>query len=136
MTTQWDGRAPAEGVYALRGHSGIWNLARWIPADLEWEDVETKEVWGPLWCAENYTMGFRCEPPGEAELRGWKACQEAAAAAVEMRGVEIGRAECCGHGVGGYSSPPECCADPLYMMSSEEAARAIRSLTPPKDEPA
>lgn len=51
--------------------------------------------------------------------------RERAAVAFEKRAVEIGRQECCGFGVG---SPPECCADPIYMISNVEGAAAIRAL--------
>lgn len=52
--------------------------------------------------------------------------RERCAAAVEKRAVELGRQECCGFGLG---SPPECCADPLYMISNVEAATTIRAVT-------
>ena len=55
------------------------------------------------------------------------AALEEAATAVERRAVEIGRQECCGFVIG---SPPECCGDPLYMISDRHAAAAIRALSP------
>jgi hypothetical protein len=56
---------------------------------------------------------------------------EDAAGAVEKRAAELGRQECCGHGVGGHGDgPPECCGDPLLMIADTEAAAAIRALAP------
>lgn len=52
---------------------------------------------------------------------------ERAADAVEHCAVALGRQECCGFGRG---SPPECCGDPVYMISHEEAAAAIHTLMP------
>lgn len=60
-----------------------------------------------------------------------EAMREACAAAIEKRAVEIGRQECCGFGL---SSPPECCADPLWMISSQDGAAAIRALPIPAQE--
>lgn len=68
------------------------------------------------------------EAPSRAAVRA-EALEEAAVA-VEKRASEIGRADCCGHGVGGYTSPPECCGDPNYMISDRDAAQAIRALKP------
>lgn len=48
---------------------------------------------------------------------------ERAAQIVEDLACRFGRAECCGIG---YGYPPECCADPLYMVSDRAAAAAIR----------
>lgn len=50
-----------------------------------------------------------------------------AADAVEQCAVAMRRQECCGFGRG---SPPECCGDPVYMISHEEAAAAIHTLMP------
>lgn len=52
---------------------------------------------------------------------------ERAADAVEHRAVALGRQECCGFGRG---SPPECCCEPVYMISHEEVVAAIRALMP------
>lgn len=52
--------------------------------------------------------------------------REACAVEIEQLAVAQGNAECCGFGVG---SPPECCADPVYMISGSLAASAIRSRT-------
>src|SRR5690606_15041076 len=54
-----------------------------------------------------------------------------AAEAVERRGVEKGRPECCDRGVEGSTPSSECCGDPLLMISSEAAAAAIRALGRP-----
>jgi hypothetical protein len=56
------------------------------------------------------------------------AALEEAAAAVEQKAKAIGRQECCGCGVG---SPPECCGDPILMVSDSEAVAAIRALKEP-----
>ena len=53
--------------------------------------------------------------------------REACAKAVEKRATEIGRQECCGIGTGDGYSPPECCADPLFMISDRDALTAIRA---------
>ena len=55
---------------------------------------------------------------------------EDAVGAVEGNAVGFGRQECCGYGVhsGGFYGPPECCCDPVYMISNVEAAAAIRAL--------
>jgi hypothetical protein len=50
--------------------------------------------------------------------------REACASAVEKAAVLLDKKECCGFGVG---SPPDCCGDPLYMISERDAAAAIRS---------
>ena len=61
----------------------------------------------------------------KAFISGQEAMREAAARAVETKAALQGRQECCGFGVG---SPPECCGDPLFMISDREAAWAIRFL--------
>jgi len=58
--------------------------------------------------------------------RALMAERERCAARVEKKAVHLGRQECCGFGVG---SPPECCADPVFMISNVEAAFAIRGGT-------
>lgn len=50
-----------------------------------------------------------------------------AADAVENCAVAMRRQECCGFGRG---SPPECCGDPVYMISHEEAVATIHTLMP------
>lgn len=50
---------------------------------------------------------------------------EEAAGTVELRAREVGKAECCGCGIG---SPPACCGDPVYMIADITAAAAIRKL--------
>lgn len=52
--------------------------------------------------------------------------REACAVEIEQLATAQGNAECCGFGVG---SPPECCADPVYMISGSLAATAIRART-------
>jgi len=53
---------------------------------------------------------------------------EQAAQAVEKRAAELNRRECCGEGRQTfYDEPPECCGDPVYMISNVEAASAIRA---------
>jgi hypothetical protein len=53
------------------------------------------------------------------------AALEEAASAVEQKAKTMHRQECCGCGVG---SPPECCGDPILMVSDSEAVAAIRAL--------
>lgn len=62
-----------------------------------------------------------------ARMEGAEAEREACAKAVEKRATEIGRQECCGIGTGDGYSPPECCADPLFMISDRDALTAIRA---------
>ena len=50
-----------------------------------------------------------------------------AAEAVEQRAVEVGRQECCGHGVG-YGEHQECCGSPDFVITDRDAATAIRAL--------
>lgn len=50
--------------------------------------------------------------------------REKCAQAFEKRAIEIGVQECCGFGLG---SPPECCGDPLFMISDRDGAAAIRA---------
>ena len=57
--------------------------------------------------------------------------REACANAVVQVAVAQGRQECCGFGVGGHTSPPECCGNALYMISDVDAAAAIRNRSQP-----
>lgn len=50
-----------------------------------------------------------------------------AAEAVAQRAVEVGRQECCGHGVG-YGEYQECCGSPDFVITDRDAATAIRAL--------
>ena len=56
---------------------------------------------------------------------------ERCAEELERVAHEHGRAECCGFGVGGYTSPPECCGDPDYVISARHGASVIRALADP-----
>ena len=52
-----------------------------------------------------------------------KAERERCAERFEIAATELGRQECCG-----FAAPDhECCADPLYMISDRDGARAIRN---------
>jgi len=51
-----------------------------------------------------------------------KAERERCAERFEIAATELGRQECCGFA----TSDHECCADPLYMISDRDGARAIR----------
>ena len=52
-----------------------------------------------------------------------KAERERCAERFEIAATELGRQECCGFA----TSDHECCADPLYMISDRDGARAIRN---------
>lgn len=56
-----------------------------------------------------------------------KAERERCAERFEIAATELGRQECCGFA----TSDHECCADPLYMISDRDGARAIRKGTTP-----
>lgn len=56
-----------------------------------------------------------------------RAERERCANVVEQKSVEVGRQECCGHGVG-YGEQQECCGDPNWLLSDTEAAAAIRAM--------
>lgn len=64
----------------------------------------------------------------EAEAAGEARGRAMAIAAVEYVAVSQGHAECCGCGIC-IGGPPECCGDPLYMISDRDAIAAIRSRT-------
>ena len=64
----------------------------------------------------------------EAEAAGEARGRAMAIAAVEYVAVSQGHAECCGCGIG-IGGPPECCGDPLYMISDRDAIAAIRART-------
>lgn len=49
--------------------------------------------------------------------------RERCAERVEARACQLDRPECCGYS----TSHAECCSDPLYMISSRDAAWAIRN---------
>ena len=66
----------------------------------------------------------------DARRAGWIAGRDAAAEAVEKRACELDDKMCCNNPRG--DREPECCGDPLYMISNEEAARTIRNMEPPK----
>ena len=53
---------------------------------------------------------------------------EECAKVVEKKAALLDDKQCCGVGIyTGYGSP-ECCGDPLYMISNRDAAAAIRAL--------
>lgn len=58
--------------------------------------------------------------------------REKCAQAFEKRAIEIGAQECCGFGLG---SPPECCGDPLFMISDRHGAAAIRAVLAKQEQP-
>lgn len=59
-----------------------------------------------------------------------------AAEAVVRRAYEMGRQECCGCGVQSGYSAPECCGDPHFLVTQQEAESAILALIPtPSTEP-
>ena len=64
----------------------------------------------------------------EAEAAGEARGRAMAIAAVEYVAVSQGHAECCGCGIC-IGGPPECCGDPLYMISDRDAIAAIRART-------
>lgn len=64
----------------------------------------------------------------EAEAAGEARGRAMAIAAVEQVAASQGRAECCGCGIS-LGGPPECCNDPLYMISDRDAIAAIRAHT-------
>ena len=58
------------------------------------------------------------------EARVREEAREACAKCVQEIAIARGRQECCGYGVG---SPPECCADPVYLIDDRTALAAIRA---------
>ena len=50
--------------------------------------------------------------------------RERCAESIEEMGALRGEQKCCGHGIG---SPPECCGDPLLLISTSDAASVIRN---------
>lgn len=93
----------------------LWTGYRWLrigtPAELRPSEMIHNGYVG---------HGPRCEPPGEAYARGWKACQEAAIGT-------LGRIEPDYETAG--------CYDVTWDDFVQVARHAIRSLTPPKDAP-
>jgi hypothetical protein len=67
------------------------------------------------------------EAEAAAQLAVLDVRERAASVAVE-RAVQLGRQECCGFGQG---SPPECCAQPVFMISDVEVEAAIRAMPLP-----
>lgn len=63
----------------------------------------------------------------EGYAAGFEAAKEAASRAVWDKAHAIVRRECCGRGIG---SPPDCCGDPDYFLSIQEAHEAIAALKP------
>lgn len=55
---------------------------------------------------------------------------EECAKAVVDKATQIGKQECCGVVVSHGHWPPECCGNPLYMLSDVDAAYAILSISP------
>jgi hypothetical protein len=56
--------------------------------------------------------------------------EEAAGAIERLIDTDKIRRECCGRGIpSGYSEPPECCGDPDLLVTIDDAASAIRSLS-------
>jgi hypothetical protein len=60
----------------------------------------------------------------------WIAGRDAAAERIEQVALEMGEQRCCGFGPG---SPPECCADPVFMIADRDAVRVIAALEPPAE---
>lgn len=66
-------------------------------------------------------------------LAGWRACQEAAASAIDRAAQDKGRQQCCGRGVpASHRQYEECCGCPDLLLTDVEAGDAIRALEPPK----
>lgn len=116
----WDGRAPAEGWWWVRDENGAVWLA--IFRDGWWSvpDFGADNYEAASFSEAGYTIIDRCEPPGEAYARGWKAGIEAAAEAASWA----------------HMVPPDG-GSPTEgeRLVAQAAADAIRSLTPPKDVP-
>lgn len=101
-----------------------------LPAEIQVWHSNDKLCHTGTWATERY--------PAEAVTYVRKADAQAAMAMVvercaeelERAAHEGGLAECCGFGVGGLASPPECCGDPDYMISARHGAAAIRALAP------
>lgn len=105
-------------------------------------DAVKYDVQAGCWLSADYTLDDRDdEPDGYNRPTLWRSLPaptsagpslvaaetEACARAVEEKAVLLDRKECCGIGQG---SPPECCAEPLYMIASVDAAAVIRARIP------
>ena len=89
----------------------IMTAARFVAADMD-DDP---------WC-ETRALKIACALLSERES-ATKAERERCAERFEKAATLQGRQECCGY----PTSAHECCADPLYMISDRDGARAIRN---------